>query len=143
MNKNDENEDIIEESNNDSKGDSFMYFIKSGIYNVYFEPLKEDENGEDEESKQNQSDKKLRVGDHFGEIGWIYECKRTATVRSENYGQLAMLKKSKLQELQRDFPEILDNFKFDIMMYKDPQRIFLEATLSQVSYFDKLKEQTK
>ena len=29
------------------------------------------------------------------------------------------------------------------MMYKDPQRIFLEATLSQVSYFDKLKEQTK
>ena len=34
---------------------------------------------------------KLNEGDHFGEIGMIYRCERTATVYSMNYNTFATL----------------------------------------------------
>lgn len=69
----------------------------------------------------------LKLGDHFGEIGLIYGCKRTATIQSENYGQLALLTKSNMLELQKNFEGIQTLFKNDIMTYKDKNRSFLEA----------------
>ena len=33
----------------------------------------------------------LVEGDHFGEIGTIYDCKRTATIVSRNYNTMAVL----------------------------------------------------
>lgn len=35
--------------------------------------------------------RQLYDGDHFGEIGLIFSCRRTATVKSLNYGSLAKL----------------------------------------------------
>ena len=60
-----------------------MYFIRSGIYSVSFEPPTKSLNFVKKENQgQNENQKKpmLKLGDHFGEIGLIYECKRTATV---------------------------------------------------------------
>ena len=60
-----------------------MYFIRSGIYSVSFDPpTKSLSYKKKDNQKQNESKKKpmLKLGDHFGEIGLIYECKRTATV---------------------------------------------------------------
>jgi len=44
--------------------------------------------------------KQLYDGDHFGEIGLLFDTKRTATVKSMNYGSLARLKESGFKQLQ-------------------------------------------
>ncbi len=58
-------------------------------------------------------------GDHFGEIGLIFESKRSATVKSENYGALAMLKKSHFVELAKTFDSLTTLFKHQIFKYQD------------------------
>jgi len=65
----------------------FMFFIRNGQFSVnikvdYINTLTE----------VRPPVKYLIDGDHFGEIGMLYDCKRTATVRSENYGDLALFK---------------------------------------------------
>ena len=49
--------------------------------------------------KKDKPDRVLQDGDHFGEISMIYNCKRTATVESCNYGTLAALRKENFLEL--------------------------------------------
>ena len=46
----------------------------------------------------------LYDGDHFGEIGLIYGCNRTASVKSNNYGSLAKLTSDGYKELTKNFP---------------------------------------
>lgn len=84
--------------------ESFMYFIRNGKFSVHvkvehLKPVADD-------SEKPQPVTHLIDGDHFGEIGLIFECKRTATVRSENYGTLAMLKKSHYVELTKTFDSL-------------------------------------
>jgi len=63
-----------------------MYFIRTGDFEVSIE------SGLKKSGKNKVARKKyLYDGDHFGEIGLIYGCKRTATVKSNNYGSLAKL----------------------------------------------------
>lgn len=70
-----------------------MYFIRNGKFSVHvrtenLRPAIADEDAQKEPVTN------LIDGDHFGEIGMLFDCKRTATVRSENYGTLALLRKS-------------------------------------------------
>ena len=73
-----------------------MYFIRNGKFsvNIKTDHLNPSPLGEDVPKP-----KQLIDGDHFGEIGMLFECRRTATVRSEQYGRLALLKKSDFHEL--------------------------------------------
>eukprot|EP00356_Strombidium_inclinatum_P000085 CAMPEP_0170510876 /NCGR_PEP_ID=MMETSP0208-20121228/66001_1 /TAXON_ID=197538 /ORGANISM="Strombidium inclinatum, Strain S3" /LENGTH=106 /DNA_ID=CAMNT_0010794369 /DNA_START=223 /DNA_END=543 /DNA_ORIENTATION=- len=45
----------------------------------------------------------LTEGDHFGEIGVVFNCKRTASVISRNYNTMARLSKEHYRELISDF----------------------------------------
>ena len=77
-----------------------MYFIRNGKFsvNIKTEHLRPSNMGDD--SNENGAKTKYLIdGDHFGEIGLIFDCKRSATIKSENYGTLAMLKKSDFMEL--------------------------------------------
>lgn len=56
-------------------------------------------------------------GAHFGEIGMLFDCKRTATVRSENYGTLAKLSKSHYVELNKTFETFSSLLKKQIFKY--------------------------
>ena len=70
-----------------------MYFIRNGKFSVHvrMEHLRPVNIDEEHQAKPLHY---LIDGDHFGEIGMLFDCKRTATVRSENYGTLAKLTKS-------------------------------------------------
>ena len=85
----------------------------------------------------------LNDGDHFGEISLIYNCKRTATVESANYGTLAMLTKSNYMELQKSFENITEVFKKQICFYDDEVKMFLEMACEKINYFRNLKFLTK
>lgn len=48
---------------------------------------------------------KLMVeGDHIGEIGLLYKCKRTASVISRNYNVMARLSSGNFRELSVEYP---------------------------------------
>ena len=72
-----------------------MYFVAKGKYDVYIKTnhgvsVKK----YSPDMRREKPDRILQDGDHFGEIGLIYNCKRTATVESSNYGTLALLSKA-------------------------------------------------
>ena len=68
----------------------------------------------------------LREGDHFGEIGPMYEFKRTATVTSMNYNTFASMKSDLFTSLIKDYPEyelslknnIRNEYKDDLIKFK-------------------------
>lgn len=66
-----------------------MYFIRTGQFEVI---IKSSFSSGDKGDESTEFKKRLYDGDHFGEIGIIYGSKRTATVKSTNYGSLALLK---------------------------------------------------
>ena len=62
--------------------------------------------------KYNQSYKKkmLVKSDHFGEIGLLYNTKRTCSIVSSSYNILARLTKPRMRALVSDYPQLLENF---------------------------------
>lgn len=97
-------------------GDSFMYFIRNGKFSVHvktdhLKPVILDESAAPKPVTY------LIDGDHFGEIGMIFDSKRTATVRCENYGTLAMLKKTHYLALTKTFDSLSGLFKKNIFKY--------------------------
>ena len=141
--KKEDGQENNEDEDDDQDKQPFMYFIRSGIYSVTFDPPSKSSTDHNDTNKREPSYRELKLGDHFGEIGLIYGCKRTATVKSDNYGQLAKLNKKNLLELSKVYDGIQTMFKNEIMGYYDPNRMFLEATLSQIDYFNDLQEQSK
>ena len=87
--------------------------------------------------------KSLFDGDHFGEIGLVYNTKRTATVKSKNYGSLARLNKNDWGEIQRHFPSLTTAFKEYTFKYKDELRTFIEMEANKIFYFRDLSMITK
>ena len=96
------------------------------------------------DKKKEKPDRVLQDGDHFGEISMIYNCKRSATVESCNYGTLAALKKENFLELQNStFENIIEVFKKQICLYDDEVKMFLAFAMEKISYFKYLKLMTK
>ena len=85
----------------------------------------------------------LYDGDHFGEIGMIFQTKRTATVKSMNYGSLARLSEEGFKSLQNEFTSLTTKFKEYIFKYKDSVRTFLEIECDKIKYFRDLSMITK
>ncbi len=109
-----------------------MYFIRNGKFSVHvktehLKPVADDE-------KPNPVTH-LIDGDHFGEIGLMFESKRSATVRSENYGTLAMLKKSHFLELSKTFDSLTTLFKHQIFKYQDELTMWLMIEMDKIPYF--------
>lgn len=79
-----------------------MYFIRNGKFSVHIKTdhLRAVSITDDTSPKPHTY---LIDGDHFGEMGLIFDGKRTATVKSENYGTLAKLKRSEFMELSKTF----------------------------------------
>lgn len=73
----------------------------------------------------------------------LFECKRTATVRSENYGTLALLKKSHFLELSKTFENFSSFIKKQIYKYSDELTLWLNIEMDKIPYFRYLSLDTK
>ena len=81
--------------------------------------------------------RKLVLGQHFGEIGLIYGCERTATVYSMNYNTYAVMKKQLYRRLIQDYPEYEACMKRQVVSnYRDHRVEFLQAMVKKIEYFD-------
>ena len=83
----------------------------------------------------NRKQKILKPGDFFGEINMIYNCKRTASVRSKNYCTLAMLEKKSFMEITDSYPDLADQLKKHIKSsYVIPNKDFFVRALQRIKY---------
>jgi CRP-like cAMP-binding protein len=105
-----------------------MYLIRTGTYQV---TIKSNfySGGK---SQPMVETKYLYDGDHFGEIGLIYNTKRTASVISKNYGSLARLSRSGFNDIQKYFPRLTTAFKEYCFKYKDEVSTFLEMESDKI-----------
>ena len=106
-----------------------LYFIAKGGWNVYVR------NKANLRTKANV----LKAGDLFGEVSIISNCKRTATVKSNNYSTLAFLHISMFTVIFEKHPEALKNLKERRKLYQDDWKRFLVSNLKCIDY---LKEAT-
>lgn len=120
-----------------------MYFISKGKFSVSVKTDHLNPNPLLDESQKDQKDQVLVDGAHFGEIGMLFECKRTATVKSENYGTLALLQRSHFLELQKTFENFSSEFKKQIFKYEDELTTWLFMEMDKIDYFRPLSLETK
>jgi CRP-like cAMP-binding protein len=78
----------------------------------------------DENKMQNQ-ERILKIGDMFGEIALISNCKRTASVKCLNYNSCAKINYDSFKEMCRLFPFMLYKMKQNRSEYNDKWKIFL------------------
>lgn len=73
--------------------------------------------------------KKVRTlfpGDYFGEVGFIYNSRRTSSVTSTNYTTLGQISKHDIEEFFILFPFFKKEMIQKILRYDDNLKIFLE-----------------
>lgn len=94
-----------------------------------------------DESKHRVLDRRiLMVGDYFGEISLIYQCKRTAEVTSRKYSTFAKLTKQQYKDLAFEFPALNEQLKEGIYKYNDKMKMFLKKTLLKLEYLKDISE---
>lgn len=63
------------------------------------------------------------------EIGLIFEVKRTASIRSENYCVIETLTQEGFASIIQPDSTILKRLKFQIFAYQDPYTLFLKVSI--------------
>lgn len=118
-----------------------MYFIRNGKFSVHIKTdhLRPISSNDTPPAPVTH----LIDGDHFGEIGMLFEGKRTATVRSENYGTLAMLRLSHFKELSKTFDKFKDEWLNQMFKYQDDLTIWLMIEMDKIAFFRSLTLATK
>ncbi len=80
-------------------------------------------------------------GSIFGEIGLIFNCPRTATVRSKNYCIVEALHKEQFNILAKNHPKVLTKLKKKIFQYNDKWLAFMRNLFKiAIPYFSELED---
>lgn len=87
-----------------------IYFITSGKCQVFVL----------DEFETNKKTRQLNVGHHFGEVALLYQSKRTASVKTLKYTNLAFLCREDLLKLFEHHPESKDLLIEHTNAYRDP-----------------------
>jgi CRP-like cAMP-binding protein len=116
--------------------ENYFYLITKGEWAVI---------SKDKATIEDTQIKVMLPGDHFGEVGLLYKCKRTATVMSNNYCTLGKITEYHFKDFLSRFSKagIEEQFREAIYQYKDPVTIFLLEAIDKISYFRNASEKTK
>jgi len=104
-----------------------MYFISKGDCAVTVV---------DQDGNTEIIERLLTKGDHFGEIGLIYKCRRTASVISRNYNTMARIAYSHYRDVASEYPEFEKLMKTYSFRYKDKRKKFLIGLIRKVYYLN-------
>lgn len=80
----------------------------------------------------------LVKGDHFGEIGLLYDCQRTCSVQSIDYTILARLTKPRLRMLLSDFPLLKEELLKHVYSYKDDFKDMMLTLCRKIPFLNNL-----
>lgn len=115
--------------------DPFLYFIELGECVVSIS---------DKDKMRNKSKevRKLLPGEIFGEVAFLYNEKRTATVTSNNYCTLGKIPKDDVYEVLEMFPFVKTELLKRTCQYDDDVKMFLECALKTIPYLRDVPDDT-
>ena len=88
-----------------------------------------------EPPEKEKGPKKLERGDYFGEVSFLYDCRRTCSVKSTLYATLGCLPAAKMMDLFTEYPSFKKYLKRDcINNYDDDLKLFLVRALTKIDY---------
>ena len=83
----------------------------------------------------------LVSGDYFGEVSFLYNCRRTSTVKAEVYATLGQIDHNVMNEMLRDYKFFKDHLLNDVIkIYDDDLKLFLVASLRKIDYLSRVSE---
>ena len=80
----------------------------------------------------------IKQGDIFGEVALIQNCKRTATVKTNNFSLVASLNKKDFKELSHQFKEFVPKLKQKMKSYDDNLKRFLISIVKIIPFMKDL-----
>jgi len=81
----------------------------------------------------NEKPKMLKAGDYFGELSLIFNCRRTCSIKSQNYSTLARIEQDKFLKSSRQFILQLRN---ETLNYKDRYKCVKLEMLKTIDYLE-------
>lgn len=86
--------------------------------------------------------RRIEPGEHFGEIGLVYGCPRTATAVSHGYSTFAKMPLDNYRRLLAELPEFESELKtFVLEMYNDdPVKAWAFESLRQLPFLQEIEE---
>lgn len=82
----------------------------------------------------------MSYGNYFGEISLLYNGYRTATVTSENYGNLGVVTQEFFYNLCQAHPLVKTAYQERCKLYSDAVSIFLRSCLRSLPYLKNVSE---
>lgn len=84
----------------------------------------------------------MYIGDYFGEIAILYNCKRSTVVQAKHYTILGAISKEKMDGLFKEFPFFKHKLVQRTNRYDDNLKLFLECSLKTIDYFKSVPDET-
>ena len=82
----------------------------------------------------------LCEGDHFGEIGLIYNTNRTASVQSRNYNTLAGLRRDMFRIIDQEYPEFKKQIIKYLFKYNYRKKEFIKEAFDKILFLKNLNK---
>ena len=76
----------------------------------------------------------LCEGDHFGEIGLIYNSQRTASIQSRNYNTLARLHRDRFRIIEQEYPEFKKQLIKHMFKYNYRKKEFIKTAFEKIQF---------
>jgi len=84
----------------------------------------------------------LVSGDYFGEVSFLYKCRRTTTIKAKLYATLGRIDHTLFENILRDYPDFKSQIKTDIVkLYDDDVKLFLIHAFRKVDYMKDVPEE--
>ena len=113
------------------EGDA-LYFIAKGEWKVYVR----DHKGVTDPVNI------IHPGELFGEVALIWDCKRTATVKTRNYSTLAFIIKSVFHDMCEQYSTVYKSLRVRMRVYDDGMKRFIKNQLKTLPYASGISDDT-
>ena len=80
----------------------------------------------------------LSKGDYFGEVAFLFDTKRTSTIKAKLYATVGRIKSNKFEELMRENKDFKKHLLDQVVdTYDDDLKLFMMTALRRVDYLKK------
>ena len=81
-------------------------------------------------------------GEYFGEVSFMYKCRRTSTIKAKLYSTLGCIDHTQMTSLLHEYPLFKQHMEHDIVnIYDDDIKLFLVSTLRKIDYLQRVSNE--